>query len=182
MTTGIPEVEREAGGTKIVLARFFVEGEPRPAGSKTPTAVRRPGAPNACKGCGIVMIPLPGGKRRPLINVRDDADNGDWKKAVKWEAQRAYGGVPPTDATLSLNVEFVMPRPGYHFRTGRFAGELRDDAPHWHTCKPDATKLLRCLEDALTGILWVDDAQIVRQKVTKRYGKVAGAIVEVAFV
>jgi Holliday junction resolvase RusA-like endonuclease len=34
---------------------------------------------------------------------------------------------------------------------------------------PDATKLLRGLEDALTGVVWHDDAQIVSQHVEKRY-------------
>ena len=37
--------------------------------------------------------------------------------------------------------------------------------------KPDATKMLRAVEDAMTGIAWLDDAQIVRQVVTKRYAE-----------
>jgi Holliday junction resolvase RusA-like endonuclease len=44
--------------------------------------------------------------------------------------------------------------------------------------RPDATKLWRPTEDALTGIVWRDDSQIIRQLVRKRYcgpGEVPGA-------
>jgi Holliday junction resolvase RusA-like endonuclease len=66
-------------------------------------------------------------------------------------------------------VTFLMPRPKGHFRTGKRAHILREAAPLYHTSKPDATKLLRATEDALTGILWHDDAQIAMQIVKKRY-------------
>ena len=36
--------------------------------------------------------------------------------------------------------------------------------------RPDATKLVRAVEDALTGLVWRDDAQVVIQTVRKRYG------------
>jgi Holliday junction resolvase RusA-like endonuclease len=42
--------------------------------------------------------------------------------------------------------------------------------------------MLRAVEDAMTGIAWIDDAQIVRQVVTKRYAEGAdkpGALVTV---
>ncbi len=70
-----------------------------------------------------------------------------------------------------------MPRPKAHSRKD---GVLKDDAPNWHANKPDATKLLRSLEDALTGVLWIDDSRIVRQQVKKIYGARPGADVEVS--
>lgn len=39
-----------------------------------------------------------------------------------------------------------------------------------HVVKPDADKLLRSATDALAGILYVDDAQIVKCMATKLYG------------
>jgi Holliday junction resolvase RusA-like endonuclease len=36
--------------------------------------------------------------------------------------------------------------------------------------KPDLSKLVRSTEDAMTGILYVDDAQIVEESVRKHYG------------
>jgi crossover junction endodeoxyribonuclease RusA len=38
------------------------------------------------------------------------------------------------------------------------------------TKKPDASKLLRAIEDALTGILFYDDSQIIEIHVRKHYG------------
>jgi Holliday junction resolvase RusA-like endonuclease len=38
-----------------------------------------------------------------------------------------------------------------------------------HTVKPDLDKLLRSLKDALTRILWRDDAQVVSVCISKAY-------------
>ena len=39
--------------------------------------------------------------------------------------------------------------------------------------KPDLTKLVRAAEDSLRGVLWRDDAQVVRQVTEKRWGEPA---------
>jgi len=38
------------------------------------------------------------------------------------------------------------------------------------TKKPDVDNVLKCVMDALNGIVWHDDAQIVNAKITKEYG------------
>jgi Holliday junction resolvase RusA-like endonuclease len=69
-----------------------------------------------------------------------------------------------------VDVEFRMPRPKSHYIGGVCRpSKLRMDAPRHHAVKPDATKLWRSTEDALTGVIWVDDAQVVDQRVTKTY-------------
>lgn len=95
-----------------------------------------------------------------------------WKEQVAREAGIATGvGVHVLFCgPLSLEVLFVLPRPKAHYRTGKHAHELRPDAPHFHTKKPDATKLLRAVEDAMTGVVWRDDAQVAHQVVRKVYG------------
>jgi Holliday junction resolvase RusA-like endonuclease len=67
-----------------------------------------------------------------------------------------------------LEVEVVLPRPLSHRRKD---GSTAPGAPRYPITKPDATKMLRAVEDAMTGIAWLDDAQIVRQVVTKRYAE-----------
>ena len=64
---------------------------------------------------------------------------------------------------ISLTVTFLFSHPKGDFGSGKNAGVLKCSAPILHIKRPDATKLLRCLEDALNGVIWKDDSQIVYQ-------------------
>lgn len=72
-------------------------------------------------------------------------------------------------------VEFFLPRPKGHFGVHG----VKRSAPKYPTVRPDATKLMRPLEDALTGIVWKDDSRIVEQVVRKSYGDPPRAEVKV---
>lgn len=131
-------------------------------------------------------IPAPGGSKRPVRNkytgkthlIDDCKRNPEWRAVVALKAQEArVGGV--MRGPLRLSVTFVYPRPKNHYRTGKNAGVLRPDAPKHKTTKPDTTKLLRSTEDALTGIAWVDDSQVVEQWATKIYGDDPGAVITI---
>lgn len=132
----------------------------------------------------VAGVPAPGGSKKAFIvngraHVTDDCKrNAPWRNSVSMFAASAHQG-DPFSGPICLDVEFVMPRIKAHFKTGKHAGMLKPGAPSRHTVKPDATKLLRALEDALTGICWRDDAQVCVQRVTKRYGDRVGARVEV---
>lgn len=142
------------------------------AGSKTPMPVRR-------NGGELVMLPTKNGKFRPLINMVDDATLSDegkarkaaWVRACRRHAEMAYRGMPVQGKPLRLSVMFAMPRPGSHYGTGRNASTLKPDAPRHHLQAPDATKLLRCLEDSLRGFLFDDDCIIVEQIVRKEWAE-----------
>lgn len=70
-------------------------------------------------------------------------------------------GFPFGTGPVEVQVTFVMPRPKAHYRTGRHADELRDNAPVFCATKPDLDKLQRNLGDALVAAGVVrDDAQI----------------------
>lgn len=64
---------------------------------------------------------------------------------------------------IALNVVFYLPRPKA-LLTRRLASQ---DVPH--TKKPDLDKLARACKDALTGVVWTDDAQVVDLVARKRY-------------
>jgi Holliday junction resolvase RusA-like endonuclease len=142
------------------FVRFFVHGKPEPGGSKRAFVlkdrygnfVRRGSGPNA---------PL-------AINVTDDNPKArGWKESVRAAAVQHFPA--PLDGPLAVLVVFHMPRPKGHYGSGRNTGKLKANAPAFHTSKPDATKLLRTTEDALTHIAWKDDAQIAVQGVRKVY-------------
>lgn len=102
--------------------------------------------------------------------VRDSAKNSaGWKRTVAQVAGAEMSGRPLLIGPLALRVRFYMPRPkGHYGKKG-----LRPSAPPFPVVAPDATKLLRACEDALQGIVYRNDAQIVEQFVKKVYGEPA---------
>lgn len=133
---------------------IFVPGVPRPGGSKSGSKSKT----------GKIAI-YDAGKHTK-----------EWRAIVAMVASEAMKDKKLlVNIPVRLNITFVMPRPKSHYRTGNFAGILKHNAPYWHTKKPDATKLLRSTEDALTGIIWQDDAQVVYQSISKVYGLKPGA-------
>jgi crossover junction endodeoxyribonuclease RusA len=103
-----------------------------------------------------------------------------WKRAVA-EAGRLAAPKTLLDLPLKVFCCFIMPRPKKHYRTGKFSNELRADAPHGHSIAPDALKLMRGTEDALTGIIWKDDCLICDERQTKVYGDKPGAKITISW-
>lgn len=138
----------------------------------------------------IPGIPKPGGSKRAFMNRKTgkamivDTCKGvsDWKGDIKYFAAAAYSG-PLLDGAIELEVDFYLPRPKGHFGSGKNAAKLKPSAPEYPLTKPDALKLLRPLEDALTGVIWKDDCLIVRHVISKNYADTRlapGAVVRVA--
>lgn len=153
------------------------------------TDVPRPAGTAACVSFTAYGLPQPAGSKRAFTHRHTgrvmvvDAAKGSrgWKQEVAAAARAAMttqavdgGGLLP-DGPLALHVQFFLPRPKGHIG----ARGLRPSAPDYPTTRPDATKLLRAVEDALTGIIWRDDAQVVVQTVSKHYGEPARCEVEI---
>lgn len=108
--------------------------------------------------------------------VRDDAKKSrPWKSEVSAAAVDAMSSSELLAGPLELEVVFTVPRPKGHFG----ARGLRPSAPAYPAVRPDVTKLLRAVEDACTGIVWRDDAQVVEQYARKQYGEPAAVTVTV---
>ena len=146
---------------------FRVIGDPKPGGSKR-------GFPYKDRKTGQTRVAI----------TEDAKRNKEWRSDVKDAAIReGLHNMTMLRPPLQLEVVFVLRRPKGHFGTGKNASVLKPSAVHYHTTKPDATKLLRSTEDALTGLLWEDDSQISRPIVTKRYayiGEAPGAFISVS--
>ena len=77
---------------------------------------------------------------------------------------------PIPTGPVACTLEFLLPRPQHHYRTGTHAGELKPAAPLWHTSKPDIDKLTRAVLDGLTQCGAIgDDAQVCLLVTSKRY-------------
>jgi crossover junction endodeoxyribonuclease RusA len=93
-----------------------------------------------------------------------------WRATVAAAALEAMGGRAQLAGPLELRALFVFARPSSHFGTGRNAGTLKSSAPAYRWTKPDLDKLLRAIGDALTGIVYRDDARITIVRAEKHYG------------
>jgi crossover junction endodeoxyribonuclease RusA len=95
---------------------------------------------------------------RAVTTADNSADQRAWVAFIRDQVMGAIPGRPPHVGPVRIDVEFVLPR--------------RKSAPKsWTpamTRKPDMDKLERAVWDALTTVVWVDDAQVVRSSETKR--------------
>lgn len=77
-----------------------------------------------------------------------------------------------------VKITVLLPRPKAHYRTGKHSEEIKNTAPVYPCSKPDVDKLARTVLDALTGIIWRDDAQVVSLEIRKFYDRYAHATIE----
>jgi Holliday junction resolvase RusA-like endonuclease len=91
---------------------------------------------------------------------------GAWKDRVALAASLAMTGLELFEGPLVLRAHIELVRPKGHIG----ARGLKPSAPPYPIVKPDLTKYVRALEDALKGIVWRDDAQVVRHDTMKAYG------------
>lgn len=138
------------------------EGDGRGEGQQGPS-----GAPVAVTFRVEGMAPAPQGSKDWLPNggLKESCKNvKPWRLLVAQSAVAA--GVPLLRGPVRMSVVFVFRRPAGHFRKD---GSLKPSAPAHHAVKPDGSKLLRSTEDALTGLVFEDDARIVGCTWDKRY-------------
>ena len=129
---------------------FWVPGNPKPAGSKR----------------GFFR---PGMKHVAIVDA--------CKESKPWKAQvsaTVAQQLPPDfklfEGPLAVRFVFQRERPKGHTKPN---GDLNANGRRnpYPTTKPDVLKLSRAVEDACTGILYADDAQIVEESICKIWGK-----------
>lgn len=142
----------------VEAVTFFVPGHPATAGSKKAFPYRK-----ATGGLGVRV-------------THDNPRTTSWMSVVRHFAHEAMNERPPMQGPVQMSLVFLMPRPKGHYRTGKNSHLLRDDAPRAPATKPDLTKLVRCAEDALRGVVWVDDSQVVSHVNSKHYAETSDSI------
>tara|TARA_R110002126_G_scaffold15112_4_gene62226 strand:+ start:1828 stop:2259 length:432 start_codon:yes stop_codon:yes gene_type:complete len=114
---------------------------------------------------------------RPVIT---SATKGlkEWRSLIAYRAQdylREQGlgslsqgtvGFFQKGEAVNVNAVFLFSRPMSHLKKD---GSLTKSAPREKASKPDIDKLARALLDALTGVMFYDDSQVVDLTVSKRY-------------
>lgn len=105
-----------------------------------------------------------GSKVKTRWGMREDNQElGPWRERVALAAYAAARGQRfEKDVPVVLGLEFVLYRP---------AATPKSRTP-WATKKPDGDKLERAICDALTHVLWHDDAQVVTVLKHKRVAEI----------
>lgn len=150
-------------GVEIVEIAFTVFGKPQTAGSKQSFVPinKKTGQPFRSKTTGRVVV----------NTVDDNPKSRGWKNDLAAYARGEVGpGFELLTGPIVFSACFYLVRPKCHFGTGRNSDILKADAPGQHTQKPDVLKLARAVEDALTGVIWRDDCQIVNEVIGKAWG------------
>ncbi|NBK24685.1 MAG: RusA family crossover junction endodeoxyribonuclease [Spirochaetia bacterium] len=127
-------------GDKILIAHIRVDGVPVPKGSTKSFVINGKAA-----------------------TTNANPKTKDWQNRISLQAQTCRGDsyIPKTDRGddgVGLIVRFMFPRPKSDKRGKRLA-----------TVKPDLDKLVRTIGDALTGVVFDDDSQIISICASKDY-------------
>ncbi len=123
--------------------------------------------------------PVPQGSTKAFVvngRARVTADNPatkPWRADIQAHVRAHVGPViPHPDGPVTLGLRFLMPRR---------AAEPKRVTPA-HTRKPDLDKLTRAVLDALTGLVYTDDSQVVGfhhlSKRTANIGEQPGLLVD----
>ena len=145
--------------TEKRTVEIVVSGRPRPKGSWKPITVR-----------GVTRL-IPDNKRsRP------------WQDSVANSARVAFGCGRPHPGAVYMNVAFLLERPASHYAKD---GTVRNSAPPYpsrHRADPDVDKLVRGVMDALTGIVYADDSQVISVTASKQFCGESRAIIRCVLV
>lgn len=172
----IPVVGCACRGLNTVIDAASVAGSPADAGPAiTVIAFGTPGPQGSKSFTGIRSTKT--GGRAPIL-VESSKKVRPWREAVADAATAALYRLPaaqrlafPLSGPLRAEMVFTLKPPA------RIPAERYADGVPYPAAYPDTSKLVRSTEDALTGILWKDDAQVVRYGlVEKLYLDTPGAL------
>lgn len=129
---------------------FEVEGRPVPQGSMVASYNRKQGVAHVHHVAGEALA--------------------QWRASVRLAAREA--GAVQSPSAIAIMVWFGMPRPKAHMRWS--GGKLIPKMQHYYDepiVSPDLDKLVRAILDALTGVCYADDAQVIQIYASKHYAE-----------
>lgn len=125
--------------------------------------------------------PTPQGRPRFSFvthHAYDSKGSKDYKRVIRLQAmaQLKNAGWSISGKPLSLCVQFLMPIPKSKtkkFKIAAIDGKIK------HVVKPDLDNLFKAAIDALNGLAYKDDNQIISVLMGKRYAENAGIIIKI---
>ena len=120
----------------------------------------------------IIDFPgIPKAKERPRFSRRSrrpytPPQTAAYEQSLGWASKLAMKGKAPLQGSLAVSVDAHFPVPQSWSKRDRAAALIGEIRPKG---KPDSDNLLKTAGDALNGIVWLDDAQIVDADIHKYY-------------
>lgn len=111
-----------------------------------------------------------------FVNAYTDAQTVAYEARVSQAAKIAMDGRFPSFLPIEIMVELRMQIPESWTKKKRLAASMGQVRA---TKKPDADNVLKGIKDAMNGIVWADDAQVVLLTVRKLYHADPAVIVAV---
>lgn len=103
---------------------------------------------------------------QPIIRAYESGSAENWKSLIAIAAREHRPGLPLL-GPLMVDIEFRFKRPKLHYRTN---GQLKPNAPVWHTSKPDRDNCEKAVTDTLKVLgMFGDDCQVCAGQILKRY-------------
>jgi len=126
----------------VTVFQFTVFGEPQQKGS--------------------MRAFVPKGWNRPVVTTTN-RNLKAWEALVRSRANQSRAEHSPLGGPIALSINFYFQRPKRLLTKNTIA------VFQPHITAPDLSKLVRGLEDALSGILFLDDKQVAKIEATKAY-------------
>lgn len=114
------------------------------------------------------IIPVPKGRPR-FANGRTYTPKRttDFERRIQQDARAAYGTGEPLESRLSVSLDMYFPIPKSWNFIKRVAAE---DGRLDHTIPADVDNCAKAILDAMNGIVYRDDRQVVSLRARKHYG------------
>ena len=107
-------------------------------------------------------VRLPNGR----IMMHTPTKTRRWEEDARMVARQSMGQRKPYTGPVEVHVtaSFVIPTAWPKWKL-----EAAENGLICHTTKPDGDNILKAAKDALNGVVWIDDAQVVMATVVKQY-------------
>lgn len=137
-------------GKRSLDIEFAVEGRPVPQGSMTASYNRQTKVAHVHHVQGAALAV--------------------WRASIRESARQAMRGQRPEHRAIDIALVFLMPRPVSHIRLNYGRQTIRERYVSAQvTTSPDIDKLIRAALDAMTGIVYIDDSQVVNLHAREMY-------------
>lgn len=126
---------------------------------------------------------IPVGKGRPRaakrgkhVTLYTPAKTVTYENTAALFASQAMTGRPPFSGPMCVFMDIMLPIPGSWSKKRQEAARTGKE---WPTKKPDMDNVIKGIFDAMNGIVWADDVQVVALNVGKMYSDSPGVVVRI---